>query len=100
MIRTSTEIYLTQSAATVLACVIANSSITTEKISKKTKISIAHVYRALKFLRDNHFLNMMYQKPTFRGGNSTTIYSALYKTITTTIDEKGITLRYEGKVKL
>ena len=73
----------------VLVCIINNPGINALKISKKTHIPQASVYRALSSLSDTGFLDTMTQKPGKNGGNSTMMFASKEKQFQITIDFKG-----------
>ncbi len=73
----------------VLVCIINNPGISGLKISKKTRIPQASVYRALSALSDTGFLDTMIQKSGKNGGNSTIMFAAKKKQFKITIDFKG-----------
>ena len=74
----------------VLVCIINNPGITALKISKKTRISQASVYRALSDLSDTDFLDTMIQKSGRNGGNSTIMFTSKKKQFQIIINSKGV----------
>jgi len=77
----------------ILQYIMNNSGIDALKISKKTKIPQASVYRGLMDLlsNDNNFLTTMTKKPGLRGANATIMYSANSKQYHIIINKKGVT---------
>ena len=84
------QILIDHMSANVLVCVINNPGISGLKISKKTRIPQASVYRALSALSDADFLDTMIQKSGKNGGNSTIMFASKKKQFQITIDSKGV----------
>ena len=74
----------------VLVCIINHPGINALKISKKTRIPQASVYRALSALIDTGFLDTTTQKSGKNGGNSTIMFASKKKRFQITIDSKGV----------
>ena len=74
----------------VLVCIINNPGIGALKISKKTRIPQASVYRALSALMNAGFLDTMTQKSGRNGGNSTIMFASKEKQFQITIDSNGV----------
>jgi len=74
----------------VLVCIINNPGINALKISKKTRIPQASVYRTLSALMDTGFLNTMTQKSGRDGGNSTIMFASKEKRFQIIIDSTGV----------
>ena len=75
---------------TVLVCIINNPGISGLKISKKTRIPQASVYRAVSALTNAGFLDTVTQRPGRCGGNSTIMFASKRKRLNLTIDSKGV----------
>jgi len=73
----------------VLVCIINNPGITALKISKKTRIPQASVYRPLSSLSNTGFLDTVTQKSGKNGGNSTIMFASKEKQFAITVDFKG-----------
>ena len=87
---TKEQIVLNTISVTVLVCIIDNPNISGQKISKKTRIPPASVYRTVSALTDAGFLDTITQRPGRYGGNSTIMFTSKKKQFKLIIDSKGV----------
>jgi len=87
---TKEQVLVNNMHVNVFVCIINNPGINALKISRKTKIPQATVYRSLFHLIETGFLDTMNRKPGRNGGNSTIMYASKAKRVQIIIDSKGV----------